>query len=73
MIKQPRNSSMAPLPTPSMTQPLRVELTAKERGQIGSRWDSDTRLQMLALEFARYMPEEAEKLAAVGKRRLLAA
>ena len=48
-----------------------IELTDSDRSRRGA-WSSETRLHMLALEFARYMPAEAEALAGVGMIKLAA-
>ena len=48
-----------------------IELTDTDRSRRGA-WASETRLHMLALEFARYMPAEAEALARFGMVKLAA-
>ena len=42
-----------------------IEFNDSDRSRRGS-WSSESRLQMLAFEIARYMPAEAEKLARAG-------
>lgn len=48
-----------------------IELNDTDRSRRGA-WASETRLHMLALEFARYMPEHAEMLAEAGMVKLAA-
>ena len=48
-----------------------IEFTDTDRSRRGA-WASETRLHMLALEFARYMPENAELLAQAGMVKLAA-
>jgi hypothetical protein len=51
---------------------MQLPLDDHDRSRRGS-WKSDTRLEMLAHEIVRYMPELAEMLVEGGKRKLLAA
>jgi hypothetical protein len=48
-----------------------IEFNDTDRSRRGA-WASETRLHMLALEFARYMPEHAEQLAQAGMVKLAA-
>jgi hypothetical protein len=48
-----------------------IELTDNDRSRRGA-WASETRLHMLALEFARYMPDQAQALAQAGMLKLAA-
>ncbi len=50
-----------------MTMPL----LDRDRSMSGG-WKSDTRLEMLAHEIVRYMPELADKLVSRGKQKLAA-
>ncbi len=70
-------------PKPPMTAQLATEethdthfftsLNEVELTDSGESWRSETRLELLAWEIARYEPALAERLAAAGKRRMLAA
>lgn len=51
----------------TMTLPLQD----RDRSMKGS-WKSETRLEMLAHEIVRYMPELADQLCAAGMRKLAA-
>lgn len=48
-----------------------IELTDTDGSQRGS-WAAEARLQLLAFELARYMPEEAELLARAGMLKMAA-
>ena len=48
-------------------------LTEVELADPAESWRSETRLELLAWEIARYEPALAERLAEAGKRSLLAA
>jgi hypothetical protein len=48
-----------------------IELTDNDRSRRGS-WNSEARLQMLAFELARYMPDEADMLVRAGMLKMAA-
>ncbi|MEQ1751582.1 MAG: hypothetical protein ABL974_19325 [Prosthecobacter sp.] len=53
------------------TTVMNMELHDRDRSMKGG-WKSDTRLEMLAHEIVRYMPELADLLVAKGKQKLAA-
>lgn len=50
---------------------MSLEMTDRDRSPRGS-WKSDTRLEVLAHEIVRYMPDLAQQLAAAGRQKLAA-
>lgn len=57
--------------TQVFTTIMSLEMNDKDRSPRGG-WNSDTRLEVLAHELVRYMPELAQMLAQDGKRKLAA-
>ncbi len=57
--------------TQMFTTLMSLEMTDKDRSPRGG-WNSDTRLEVLAHEVARYMPELAQLLVQSGKRKMAA-
>lgn len=57
--------------TQVFTTIMSLEMTDKDRSSRGG-WKSDTRLEVLANEIVRYMPELAQMLVQGGKHKLAA-
>ncbi|SKB07705.1 hypothetical protein SAMN02745166_04764 [Prosthecobacter debontii] len=57
--------------TQMFTTLMSLEMTDRDRSPRGG-WKSDTRLEVLAHEIVRYMPELAQLLVQDGKRKLAA-